>query len=415
MSSIGTIVIVGAGLAAAKAAETLRSDGFDGRLVVLGEEPLPPYLRPPLSKDYLRGESGRAETLVHPMDWYTDQGVVLRTSTRVSAIEPAAKVVVLADGERVAFDRLLLATGAAPRRLDVPGTDLAGIHYLRTIADAEAIRLAAADARRVAVIGGGWIGAEVAASFRQLGQAVLLITDGALPLERVLGAEVASVYRDLHLEHAVELVTGRRAVGFHGDHAVSWVETDDGARIEADLVVVGIGAEPRTRLGAAAGIDVANGIVVDERLGTSAQGVFAAGDVAAAWHPSLGRRLRIQHWDNARRQGATAARNMLGASEAYDRLPYFYSDQFELSMEYVGHAPTWDRVIIRGEAASRRFLAFWMLDGRVVAGMSANTPRVIGVLRTLIESRVAVDPRRLADADVPLDTLATATLRSTRH
>jgi len=403
MSTIGTIVMVGAGLAAAKAAETLRSDGFDGRVVMVGAEPQPPYLRPPLSKEYLRGESAPADAFVHPEGWYAEQRVELRTSTRAEAIDPAGNAVILAGGKRLAYDRLLLATGASPRRLLVPGSHLAGILYLRTMADADAIRLAAARARRVAVVGGGWIGAEVGASLRAIGLDVTLIIDDAAPLERVMGPEVASVYAQLHLGHGVRIVAGQRAVAFHGTDAVAWVETADGTRVDADLVIVGIGAVPRTRLAEGAGLDVVDGIIVDQRLETNVPGVFAAGDVAAAWHPSLGTRLRVQHWDNARRQGPTAARNMLGASEAYDRLPYFYSDQFDLSMEYVGHAPSWDRVVIRGDTASRQFLAFWLRDGRVVAGMSANTPKVIGAMRTLIGSGAVVDPARLADAFVPLD------------
>lgn len=408
MSDIETIVIVGAGLAAATAAETLRGDGFEGRVVMLGDEPQVPYLRPPLSKDYLRGESAPEAAFVQPVDWYAGQRIELRTSTRVTAVDPVARTVAVADGDRLGYDRLLLATGSSPRRLVAPGADMTGIHYLRTMADADAIRVATTRARRAAVIGGGWIGSEVAASLRQLGLEVVLVMDGAAPLDRVLGPEVAAVYRDLHLAHGVELATGRRAVAFHGDHAVSAVELDDGTRIEADLVVVGIGAQPRLELARAAGLDVADGIIVDERLATSASGVFAVGDVAAAWHPKLGTRLRVEHWDNARRQGPVAARNMLGGSEAYDRLPYFYSDQFDLSMEYVGHASTWDDVVIRGDAASRSFIAFWTLEGRVVAGMGANTPKVIGAMRALIESRLVVEPTRLADPGIPLSDLRDA-------
>lgn len=406
MSDLKTIVIVGAGLAAAKAAETLRSEGFDGPIVMLGEEPRPPYLRPPLSKDYLRGESKPEDAFVQPIDWYAEQRIDLRTETRVTALEPRSRSVVLADGSRLDYERLLLATGSVARRIPVPGADLAGVHHLRTMADADAIRIAASRARRAVIVGGGWIGSEVAASLRQLGLEVTLVIDGNAPLEGVLGAEVAAVYRDLHLEHAVDLVTGHRAVAFHGQDTMSAVELDDGTRIEADMAVVGIGATPRIELAEAAGLDTVDGIIVDEHLATSAPGVFAAGDVAAAWHPSLQTRLRVEHWDNARRQGPVAARNMLGGSEAYDRLPYFYSDQFELSMEYVGHASTWDGVVIRGDAASRSFVAFWTLEGRVVAGMSANTAKVIGAMRTLIESRAVVDPDRLRDPDVALSDLA---------
>lgn len=404
-TEIGTIAVIGAGLAGAKAAEALRKAGFDGRIVLVGEEPEPPYLRPPLSKDYLRGESELAEIVVQPEAWYAEHQVELRTRARILAIEPASREVVLGDGERLAVDRLLLATGAAPRTLPVPGADLDGIFYLRTVADADAIRAAVADADRAAVIGGGWIGTEVAASLRQLGLPVALIIDGAAPLERVLGPEVGAVYADLHASHGVELVRNQRAVAFRGRTAVEAVETADGTRVEADLVVVGIGARPRTELAEAAGLDVRDGIVVDEYLETSVPGIFAAGDVAAAWHPRYGTRLRVEHWDNARRQGRAAARNLLGAKEAYDRIPYFYSDQYELSMEYTGYAPAWDRVVFRGDPSSRAFVAFWLREGRVVAGMNVNVSGVTDAIRKLVAAGRPVDAARLMDPAVPLDDL----------
>lgn len=405
MTDLGTIAIIGAGLAGAKAAEALRKEGFDGRIVLFGAEPRPPYLRPPLSKDYLRGESELDKTFVQPGAWYAEQRIELRTATRVAAIEPATRDVVLDGGERLAFDRLLLATGAAPRKLEVPGADLEGIHYLRSLADADAIRAAAAIARRAVVVGGGWIGAEVAAALRQLDLPVALIIEGAVPLERVLGLGVGTVYRDLHTAHGVELVRNQRAVAFRGRTAVEAVETVDGTLIEGDLVVVGIGARPRTELAEAARLDVRDGIVVDEYLETSVPGIFAAGDVAAAWHPVLGARLRVEHWDNARRQGRAAARNMLGAGQAYDRIPYFYSDQYDLGMEYAGFAPLWDRVVFRGDPASHAFVAFWLRGGRVVAGMNANVWGVNDTIGKLVAGREPVDVERLADAAVPLDDL----------
>ncbi len=376
MSDIETILIVGASLAGVKAAENLRKEGYDGRIEMFGDDPRPPYERPPLSKEYLRGESDLGTVLVHPEAWYEEQRIELRLSTAVRAIEPATREVVLHGGRRVAFDRLLIATGTAPRRLDIPGQDLAGVHYLRTLADADAIREAARTARRAVVIGGGWIGAEVAASIRQIGLPVALVAGGSVPLERVLGLEVGAVYRDLHAEHGVELVMNQRAAGFRGRTAVEAVETADGTRVEGDLVVAGVGAQARTQLAAEAGLDVGDGILVDERLETSVPGIFAAGDVAAAWHPLLGARVRVEHWDNARRQGRAAARNMLGKAEDYVRIPYFYSDQYDLGMEYAGFAPAWDRVVFRGDPASRSFIAFWLQAGRVVAGMNANVPKV---------------------------------------
>lgn len=398
-------VIIGASLAGANAAAQLRKDGFEGRIVLVGEEPDRPYERPPLSKDYLRGETERAKLDVHGPDFYAENAIELRLGTRAVALEPAGREVVLEGGERLRYERLLLATGAAPRRLEAPGAGLAGIHYLRTVGDADAIRAALAVAHRVVVIGGGWIGAEVAASARQLGLPVALVADGAVPLERVLGAEIGAVYRDLHAEHGVDLVLNQRAVAFHGRTVVEAVETADGTRIEGDLVVVGVGALPRTELAASAGLEVGDGVLVNEHLESSRPGIFAAGDVAAAWHPLYETRIRVEHWDNARRQGRAAARNMLGHAEPYARVPYFYSDQYDLSMEYAGYAPAWDRVVVRGDPARREFLAFWLRDGRVVAGMSANIHRMSTPISALVASgrQVAVD--RLVDPAVPLDDL----------
>jgi 3-phenylpropionate/trans-cinnamate dioxygenase ferredoxin reductase subunit len=410
MTDLETIAIIGAGLAGTKAAEALRKDGYDGRIAMFGDEPRLPYLRPPLSKDYLRGESELDTVFVHPQAWYDEQRIDLHQSTRVQAIEPTANQLLLEDGSRVAFDRLLLATGASSRRLDIPGNDLAGVHYLRTLADADAIRSAALGAHRAVVVGGGWIGAEVTASFRQLGLPVAMIAEESVPLERVLGAEVGGVYREIHAEHEVELVMNQRVAAFRGQTAVEAVETADGTRIEGDLVVVGIGAEPLISLAENAGLEVGNGIIVNERLETSAPGIYAAGDVAAAWHPLLHARLRVEHWDNARRQGRTAARNMLGHAEAYARIPYFYSDQYDLGMEYAGYAPGWDRVVFRGEPASRAFVAFWLLDGRVVAGMNANVWNVNAAIAALVASQKKVVVERLIDPTVPIDDLEALSL-----
>ena len=407
MSDVETVVIVGAGLAGAKAAEALRKDGFEGRVLLFGSEAHRPYLRPPLSKEYLRGEDDLDKVFVHPEAWYAEQRVELEPSTSVAAIDPGRRAVVLDGGRRVAFDRLLIATGSEPRRLDVPGGDLGGIRYLRTLDDADGLRVAAGEASRVVVVGGGWIGAEVAASIRMLGHEVALVADTAVPLERVLGAEVGAIYRDTHVANGVRLVANQRVVAFHGrGGAVEAAETTDGTRIDADLVVVGIGAAPRTALAEAAGIAVGNGILVNDRLETSAEGIFAAGDVASAEHPVFGARLRVAHWDNARRQGRTAARNMLGHDEAYARIPYVYSDQFELSMEYAGYAPAFDRVVFRGAPAAGKFIAFWLLDGRVVAGMNVNTWKVNEAISALVASGRLVNAAALADPGVSLESLA---------
>jgi 3-phenylpropionate/trans-cinnamate dioxygenase ferredoxin reductase subunit len=323
MSTERTFIIVGASLAGAKAAETLRHEGFDGRIVLVGEESERPYQRPPLSKDYLRGQAGLEKVYVHDEGFYTDHEVELRTSARAVAIEPAAGLVLLEGGEQLRYDRLLLATGAAPRHLSIPGSDLPGVHSLRTLEDSDSLRKAIAQPSRVVVVGAGWIGSEVAASACQMGAEVVLIERGALPLERVLGAEVGSVYRDLHTDHGVEFLPGTGVEAFAGARSVEEVRTSDGRRIACDLVVVGVGAAPRVELAEAAGLVVENGIAVDGRLETSAPGVFAAGDVAAAWHPFYQARIRVEHWANALHQGPAAAGNMLGLDVPYERLPYF--------------------------------------------------------------------------------------------
>jgi len=372
VSNIEKIVIVGAGLAGARAAEALRKDGFDGAITLLGEEPERPYIRPPLSKDYLRGASEREAVYVHPVGYYEDQRIDLRPSTRVRAIETSTRNVILHDGAAVPFDRLLIATGAEPRRLPVEGASLAGVHPVRTLADADAVRAAAAEAEHIVVIGLGWIGSEVAASLRSLGRDVVLIGPEAVPLERVLGPDIGGVYRDLHRERGVELRAGEQVQRILGTGRVEAVETSTGERIAADLVVVGIGARPRTELAVVSGLAVGDGIEVDASLETSVPGIFAAGDVASAWHPFYEQRLRSEHWANAKFQGSAAARSMLGSTTAFDRIPYFYSDQYDLGMEYRGHGSASDRVVVRGTLADRAFVAFWLRDGRVVAGMNAN-------------------------------------------
>jgi 3-phenylpropionate/trans-cinnamate dioxygenase ferredoxin reductase component len=411
-----TFVIVGAGLAGAKAAETLRAEGFDGRLLLLGDEAEQPYERPPLSKAYLRGETDRDSLYVHQEGFYAAHGIELCTSTPVRSIDPATRQLELASGKRIGYQRLLLATGATPRRLPLPGADLAGIHYLRTRQDSDVLAAAAARAEHVVVVGTGWIGSEAAASIRQLGRDVTLIGPDTAPLARVLGPEVAAVYGDLHADHGVRLVLGTRVAALRGSSGrVEAVVTDDGRTIPGDLVLFGIGAIPRTRLAESAGLQVRNGVLVNEQLETTAAGVYAAGDVAAAWHPRYQSYLHIEHWANALNQGPAAARNMLGIPTPYARLPYFYSDQYDLSMEYSGFAATWDRVVVRGDPAARQFIAFWLKDQRVVAGMNANVWDVTEPIQALIRGGLPVDPARLADPDIPLDQVTGAlTTRSTR-
>ena len=400
-----TFAIVGAGLAGAKAAETLREEGFDGRLVLLGAEPERPYERPPLSKDYLRGEAERAAAYVHEEGYYAEHDIELRVGVRVTGLDAGRGELALEDGERLAYDRLLLSTGAEPRRLSIPGAELDGVHLLRTFADSDAIHARLDAGGRLVVIGAGWIGSEVAASARQRGMDVTLIAPEAVPLERVLGPEVGAVYRDLHREHGVDMRMEAGVASFEGDGRVERVRTQDGATIECDAVVVGAGAAPRTELAEAAGLAVENGVLVDGRLETSVPGIFAAGDIANQLHPGLGR-LRVEHWDNALHQGPAAARGMLGAGEPYARTPYFYSDQYDVGMEYAGYAPAWDRVVFRGDPASREFIAFWLADGRVLAGMNVNVWDVTEPIQALIAGGAQVDVARLADPDVAIEELA---------
>jgi 3-phenylpropionate/trans-cinnamate dioxygenase ferredoxin reductase subunit len=402
-----TFVVVGASLAGAKAAETLRSEGFDGRLLLIGAEDERPYERPPLSKDYLRGEAGE-RPYVHDEGFYADHDIELRLGRNAVGLDPAAGELALDDGERLRYDRLLLTTGAEPRRLRIPGGELDGVRYLRTSGDSDALREGLGPGRRVVVVGAGWIGAEVAASARQLGSEVTVLDPLSVPLERVLGVEVGAIYRDIHVDHGVRMLLGTGVEAFEGDRRVERVRTSDGRELECDLVVVGVGVSPRTGLAERAGIAVENGILVDDRLQSSAAGVFAAGDVANAQHPFYDERIRVEHWANALNQGPVAARNMLGRDEPYERLPYFFSDQYDVGMEYAGFARRWDRVVFRGDPAGREFIAFWLTGGRVVAGMNVNVWDVTDSIQRLIRSRAVVDDRRLADPDVALDELIPA-------
>jgi 3-phenylpropionate/trans-cinnamate dioxygenase ferredoxin reductase subunit len=405
MSDERTFVIVGASLAGAKAAEGLRQEGFEGRVVLIGEEPVRPYERPPLSKDYLQGKAGVEKVFVHGEDYYDAHGIELRLSTTVRALDPAARRVELASGEQLGYDAVLLATGAAPRRLTLPGADLDGIHYLRDLADADRLRAAIATGVRVVVIGAGWIGCEVAASARQLGAEVAVVEVAALPLERVLGSELGRFYRDVHAEHGVKLHMGVGVESLRGGAKVEEVRLADGQVLPADVVVVGVGVTPRTELAESAGLDLDNGILTDEHLATSAPGVFAAGDVANAWHPILGRRVRLEHWSSALNQGPVAAKNMLGATTAYAKIPYFFSDQFDVGMEYSGFATEWDEVVFRGDPGGRQFIAFWIKDGRVAAGMNVNVWDVAEPIAALVAAAKPVDRERLVDPDVDLASL----------
>ena len=401
-----TFVIVGASLAGAKAAETLREQGFAGRLVLIGDDPERPYERPPLTKDYLRDESPREKAYVHAESFYAEHDIELLSGTAATALDPARKRVTLDDGHELGYDRLLLTTGAQPRRISIPGAELGGVYYLRTLADCDALRARLETAGAVVVIGAGWIGSEFAASARQRGSEVTIVEPASVPLERVLGPQVGGVYRDLHRDHGVTLLLGSGVEAFEGDEAVRRVRTDDGRSLDCDYVVVGIGAVPDARLAQGAGLTVDDGIVVDERLCTSAPDVYAAGDVASAWHPFYGRHVRVEHWSNALNQGPAAARAMLGETVSYERIPYFFSDQYDVGIEYSGLATDWDQVVFRGDPASREFVAFWLREQRVVAGMNVNVWDVNEHVQALIRSRRAVATAELVDPNTALASLA---------
>ncbi|WP_405792394.1 FAD-dependent oxidoreductase [Streptomyces sp. NBC_00029] len=408
MTTNSAYVIVGAGLGGAKAAQTLREEGYDGPLVLIGAEQERPYERPPLSKGYLLGTQEREAVYVHPQQWYSEHDVDLRLGATATALDTAARRVTLADGRRVEYSRLLLTTGSSPRRLPVPGADLDGVLYLRRLADSDRLKAAFRPGATVVVIGAGWIGLETAAAARAAGCEVVVLESAELPLLRVLGREVAQVFADLHRDHGVDLRFGVQITAITGDDGTAdGIRLGDGTRIAADTVVVGVGITPNTGLAEDAGLTVDNGIVTDEHLRTSVPDVYAAGDVANAHHPFLGRRIRVEHWANALNQPQAAARAMLGREDAYDRLPYFFTDQYDLGMEYTGYVEPggYDRVVFRGSTATREFIAFWLSGGRVLAGMNVNVWDVTEPIQALIRSRAAIDPARLADPQVPLESL----------
>lgn len=404
MGADGTIVVVGASLTGAKAVEAVREAGHEGRVVLIGGEPRRPYERPPLSKEYLRGERDDAPW-VHDEDWYDRNQVELLTGQTVTAIRPLESKVETGGGDPITYDRLLIATGAEPRRIDVPGNGLEGVMYLRDLQSSDALGARLADGARVAVVGAGWIGSEVAASARQMGCEVTVIEPAAVPLERVLGDTMGAFYRDVHVDHGVRFLARTGVEAFEGTSRVERVRTGDGGTVEADLVVVGIGVSPRTELAEQAGIPVDNGILVDASLRTEIPDVFAAGDVANAWHPFYERRIRVEHWANARRQGAAAGRAMAGEEVSYDEIPYFFSDQYDIGMEYVGYADGGDELVIRGDLDRREFLAFWLQDDRIAAGMNVNVWDVSETIGELIKARVAVDRDALADPGTDLSSL----------
>jgi 3-phenylpropionate/trans-cinnamate dioxygenase ferredoxin reductase component len=385
-----TFLIIGAGMAGAKAAETLRQEGFAGRIVMLGSEAEPPYERPPLSKGYLLGDEPREGSRVHDEGFYEEHSIELETGVTVARLLIGEHKAELEGGRTVGYDRVLLATGAAPRRLPLPGAELEGVHVLRSLADSDALRAAFATRVPVAIIGAGWIGCEVAAAARHHGADVTLLESASQPLERVLGAELGGFFAGVHRDKGVNLVTGAKVEAIEGSGGVEAVRLGGGERVGCGIVVMGVGVAPRTALAEQAGLDVDDGVVVDEHLAASDPDVFAAGDVASSFRPRYGRHVRVEHWANALEQGPAAARAMLGGTDPYDDAPYFFSDQYDVGMEYVGlHSPS-DRVVISGRPEERVLQAHWLDgDGRVTAGMHVNDWDAIEPIKARVGTVVA--------------------------
>jgi 3-phenylpropionate/trans-cinnamate dioxygenase ferredoxin reductase subunit len=398
-----TFVVVGAGVAGAAAIQGLREEGFDGRIVLVGEEEHVPYERPPLSKEYLRGEQDRDSLTVRDEGWYLEHDVDLRLGVRAGTLDPAGPAVELQGGERVEGDAVLLSTGGRPRRL--PGDPSERVLYLRTIEDSDRIR-AAIGSGRLVVVGAGFIGAEVAASARTLGAEVTVLEKNHVPLNRAIGQEMGEIYAAIHRDHGVDLRTedGVDSVEDTGDAVV--VRTERGDAIEADAVLVGVGIAPNTELAEAAGLEVDNGVVVDGACRTSAPGVFACGDVANHDHPVFGRRIRVEHFDNALKMGTHVARSMLGSEEPFTDPHWFWSDQYDVNLQYGGFAHRWDSVVFRGSVEDRSFVAFYLLDGVLLAALGLNRGRDVRRAMKLIGSRARPDAAALRDEDVDLRTLA---------
>jgi 3-phenylpropionate/trans-cinnamate dioxygenase ferredoxin reductase subunit len=411
MASSTTFVIVGGGLAGAKAVEALRDNDFDGQIILFADEGYPPYERPPLSKEYLAGKKTLADFTVHNSDWYRDHKVDLRLGSRVSSLDPAAHTVGLPDGTTAAYHKLLLATGSASRRPPIPGSDADGVYYLRTYDDAAALNSVLTEGSSLAVVGAGWIGLEVAAGARQRGVGVTVVEAAKQPLAAALGETVGEVFATLHRDHGVDLrletqveeIT--RSDGTEGK--ATGLKMRDGSTVAADAVLVAVGAKPNIELAEEAGLSMGDGgVLVDASLRTNDPDIYAVGDIAAAENPLFGTRIRTEHWANALKQPAVAVAGMLGKPGEYAELPYFFTDQYDLGMEYVGHAPSFDRVVFRGDVAGREFVAFWLdADNRVLAGMNVNIWDVLDDVKALIRSRTPVDADRLADPRSPLSDL----------
>lgn len=403
MSATPTVLIVGGGVAAGSTAASLREEGFEGDVVLVTSEPRPPHERPPLSKGLLAGDDDPSSTHLHPTSWWEARDVELRTGRTVVDLGTGAHEAVLDDGATIAWDRAVLATGASPEAPRIDGALQDGVHQLRTVDDALALRTALEAADRVAVVGASWIGTEVAAAARGHGCEVVLLASGPTPLSATLGPEVGRTYLDLHRDEGVDVRTDVRVARVTGDGRADGVVLEDGTSLDADLVVLGVGVTPSTGLATLSGIDVDDGVTTDASLRTSVPDVLAVGDVASHDHPRLGR-LRVEHVEVARAHGVTAAKVLTGQDVAHEELPLFYSDQYDLGMEYVGHARDWDRVVLR-PGDGRAHVAFYLdEDDVVLAGTHADVWDATDVIRALVGR--TVDPDVLGDPDVALEDLA---------
>ena len=400
MANSTTFVIIGGGLAGAKAAEALRNNDFDGNVILFAEERHLPYERPPLSKEYLAGKKSLSDFTVQNSDWYRDHNVELRLGSRVTSLDPAAHTVGLPDGTAVTYDKLLLATGSASRRPPIPGSDADGVHYLRTYDDAAALNSVLTEGSSLAVVGAGWIGLEVAAGARQRGVNVTVVETAKQPLLAALGETVGEVFANLHRDHGVDLRLEAQVDEITtAQGQATGLKMRDGSTVAADAVLVAVGARPNVELAEGAGLSMGDGgVLVDASLRSTDPDIYAAGDIAAAEHPLFGCRIRTEHWANALKQPAVATAGMLGKPGEYAELPYFFTDQYDLGMEYVGHAPAFERVVFRGDVSAREFVAFW-LDGddRVLAGMNVNIWDVLDDVKSLIRSKAPVDVDKLTD------------------
>jgi 3-phenylpropionate/trans-cinnamate dioxygenase ferredoxin reductase subunit len=405
MDGSSRYVILGASLAGGTAAETLRSEGFDGKVILVGAEPERPYERPPLSKEYLRRESPREDVFLNTPAYYEKQGIELRLGQRARALHATEKLIELDSGYKIGYEKLLITTGTSPRQLRVPGADLEGIFYLRTLPDSDALGEALKKGPHVLVVGAGFIGSEVAASARSTGCAVTMLEVAAVPLVRALGEQVGAIYADFHRERGVNVRTGEMVTEFRGSDRLEAAVTSSGEVIPCDVAVIGVGVAPAVDFLQGSGIEIDNGVLTDEMCRTNIPDIFAAGDVASWWHPTWRERLRLEHYDNALNQGVAAAKSMLGIGEPYAPIPYFWSDQYDLNLQYRGYASRWDEIAVRGNPAEHSFSAFYLLGGRLRACLSVNRfPDQLAATQ-LISAASRVDARQLSDEGVELEQL----------